>query len=320
MEEGYVIGIDLGGTKINIALADLNGNIILSEISATEASLGESHIISNILLLIESVLNKAKIKVENIKAIGIGSPGILDIQNGIIIKATQLPFENFNILRPIKEKYNIPIVLQNDANVAALGEYMYGEGRGSKSMVYLTISTGIGGAAIINGELYTGITSNALEIGHTVVKLDGDKCSCGNYGCLETIASGNAIAKKAQKIKRTSSEETVFNYKNITAKEVFIEAENGKKQYINILNDVYTYLGISIANLITLFDPDIVIIGGGIGNSSDHIINKLNEVISLKGFPPMCKDFKIRQSRLKENSGVIGAVALGIKELNKMFV
>ena len=173
----FVIGIDLGGTKIKGALADLEGNIISSNTVLTDAFKGEKAVLDRINGVIARVLEEGGKTINEIKAIGIGSPGPLDSKKGIIITSPNLPFRNFNIVSEVKKVYDLPVYLENDANVAAIGEYMFGAGKGKRNMIYVTVSTGVGGGAVLNGKLYKGSTSNALEIGHTTLLPDGPKCS-----------------------------------------------------------------------------------------------------------------------------------------------
>ena len=177
MSKDYVIGIDLGGTKIYTAVVDLEGNIISEKTVATNVVEGEEAVLGRIMGTVDTVLKD--VNIEDVKAIGIGSPGPLDVKNGVIINSANFPsFKNFNIVKPIKEKYNLPTFLDNDANVATLGEFMFGAGKGTENMVFVTASTGIGGGAVLNGRLYRGNTANALEIGHMTVMVNGPRCGC----------------------------------------------------------------------------------------------------------------------------------------------
>jgi glucokinase len=194
----YYLGLDLGGTKILTGLADTQGNIITRSRKETEANLGEDKIIANMIETIETVIEKAGVKKEEVKTLGIGSPGPLDAQKGIIIENSNLPWKNVALVERMESALGIKTILKNDANAAALGEKWFGAGRTVDNMVYLTISTGIGGGAVINKELFTGINDNACEIGHTVIDPDGPLCGCGNHGCLESFASGTAIGREAR--------------------------------------------------------------------------------------------------------------------------
>ena len=271
MEKKYVVGVDLGGTKIYTALVDLEGNIIKEKTVETLANEGEQAVMGRIIDTINYVIDGTD--KDSIRSIGIGSPGPLDVKNGIIIQNSNLPFKNFAIVKTIRETYDLPTYLDNDANVATLGEFMFGAGKGTENMVFITASTGIGGGAVLNGKLFRGATGNALEVGHTIVATEGPRCGCGNVGCAEAFGSGTAIGKRAKEAVASNVETTLKNYEDVTAKEVFKEAANGDRVAKNILETSLTYLGIAVANTITNFDPEKVVIGGGVVNGGDIVLD-----------------------------------------------
>ena len=312
MEKKYVVGVDLGGTKIYTALVDLDGNIVKEVTVKTEAQKGEAVVLDKILKTIDDVLIETDI--DEIKAIGVGSPGPLDVENGLIVYTPNLPFKNFNIVKPIKEKYKIDTYLDNDANVATLSEYMFGAGKGSKNMVYVTVSTGIGGGAILNGSLFRGSTSNALEIGHITVMKGGPRCGCGNTGCAEALASGTAIMKRAKEALESKVETSLKNYEEVTAKEVFLEAEKGDKVSQDILNDALSYLGITISNIANSFDPDKIIIGGGVSEAGRIVFDKIDYEMERRCLKTIYNNCKIEKAVLGSKAGVLGAAALAILE------
>lgn len=312
--EKYVVGIDLGGTKICCAVADLKGNIKAQTTLATLAHEGEGAVLARMILAVETVMKEINAPLEDIKAIGIGSPGPLDAEKGIIVTTPNLPFKNFNIVNPMTERFNVPVYLDNDANVAAIGEYLLGAGKGTKNMVYVTVSTGIGGGAIVNGKIYRGNTSNALEVGHMTIVPDGPRCNCGNLGCAEAVASGTAIAKRAKEAVESKAETSLKDYENVTSYEVFVEAAKGDKVAKSILDSCLNYLGITVANIITSFDPEMVIIGGGVSQGGDVVFDKVREVVNTRNFKTMADSCKVLPAGLGTNAGVVGAVALAILE------
>lgn len=312
MNKEYVIAIDLGGTKICTALVDLEGNIEAEATVKTESNKGESIVLEKILNTIDCVLEGKDINY--VKAIGIGSPGPLDVEKGLIVYSANLPFKNFNIVKPIRDKYNLSTFLDNDANVATLGEFMFGAGKGTNNMIFVTVSTGIGGGAIINGNLFRGSTSNALEIGHSTIMKGGYRCGCGNTGCAEAVASGTAIMKRANEAINSKAETSLKNYEEVTAKEVFIEAEKGDKVAKDILNDALSYLGITIANLANTFDPDKIIIGGGVSQAGRIIFDKIEEEMDRRCLRTIYNNCKVEKASLGNKAGVLGAAALAILE------
>lgn len=315
MNNKYVIGLDLGGTKIYTALVDIEGNIKEEIVIPTESEMGTEHVLNNIISTLDFIMDK--VTDEEILAIGIGSPGPLDLKKGMIVYTPNLPFKNFKLVDTIKSKYNIPTYLDNDANVATLAEFMFGAGKGSKNMIYVTASTGIGGGAILNGDLYRGSTGNALEVGHMTLSKEGPRCGCGNIGCAEAMGSGTAITKRAREAVNTNVITSLKNYNNITAKEVFIEAEKGDKVSKEILNNALSYLGITIANLANIFDPDIVVVGGGVTNGGKIVFDKINEEIERRCLRTISDNIKIHKSMLQGKVGVLGAAALAIIESEK---
>lgn len=309
----YIIGVDLGGTKISCALADLTGNIIETQVVATNANEGEIAVLNRIINVIDKVMLNTNTTKEDIKAIGIGAPGPLDAKRGIIIEPANLPFTNFDLVTPIKEKFNIPVYLDNDANAAAIGEFMFGAGKGTENMIYITVSTGIGGGAILNGKIYRGRTTNALEVGHTTVEpFSSARCNCGNLGCLEALSSGTAIAKRAKDAVLSNIDTSLKMYETITSYEVFKEAANGDKVAISIRDNALKYLGVGVTNIINTFDPDKVVIGGGVSKAGEIVFDKIKEVVAERGLKTITEGCEIVPAELGTDAGVVGAVALAI--------
>ena len=312
MKKKYVVGVDLGGTKIYTALVDLEGNIIKEKTVGTLAFEGENAVMGRIIDTINYVIDGTEKNL--IKSIGIGSPGPLDVKNGIIIENSNLPFKNFEIVKTIRETYDLPTYLDNDANVATLGEFMFGAGKGTENMVFITASTGIGGGAVINGKLFRGTTGNALEVGHTIVANEGPRCGCGNIGCAEALGSGTAIGKRAKEAVATNVETSLKNYENVTSKEVFKEAANGDRVAKNILETSLNYLGIAVANTITNFDPEKVVIGGGVINGGSIVLDTIRRVVGERALKTFVDSCTVEKAVLGGKAGVLGAAALAITE------
>lgn len=313
----YVIGIDLGGTKISTALSTFEGEVVKNVVVPTEAKDGEKAVIDRIIGTVKTVLTEASISTDEVEAIGIGSPGPLDAKAGTIISTPNLPFKNYNVVQPIKDVFNVPVYLDNDANVAAIGEYMFGAGKGKENIVYFTVSTGVGGGAVLNGNIYRGNTCNALEIGHMTVAPNGPRCNCGNVGCLEAMSSGTAIGKRGLEAVSTNVETSLRKYEKITSYEVFKEAEAGDQVCKDIVEEALTYLGIGVANAVSIFDPEMIIIGGGVTQVGDILFNKVREVVDKRCFKNMAESCEIAPAGLGTNAGVMGAVALAIMEARK---
>lgn len=312
----YVVGVDLGGTKVYTALVDEDGKIKKEIELKTEAHKGTERVVDNIFITIEAVI--AEVSRDDILAIGIGTPGLLDIQKGTIIEATNLPFVNYNLINAIESKFGIKTFLDNDGNVATIGEYIFGAGRGTKNMLYVTASTGIGAGVIINGEIYRGHTSNAVEIGHITLLKGGPRCRCGNLGCAEALASGTAIVNRAKDAIASNADTKLKIYKDITAKDVFKEAEAGDFVAKQIQDQALQYLGITIANVVMIFDPEKIIIGGGIVKAGEKVFEAIyNEVKSIS-FKKLASFNQIVEAELGGRSGILGAAALALNESRKM--
>lgn len=311
----FYIGVDLGGTKIYTALATKEGKILKETIVPTDASKGVLQIVDKIINSIKFVLDGKE--TSEIKAIGIGSPGPLEVKKGIIAEPPNLPFRNYNIVAKLEEEFEIKVFLDNDANAATLAEYTFGAGIGCENMVFITASTGVGAGAILNGRLYRGSTSNALELGHTTVKYDGAVCGCGNRGCVESLASGTAIKRIADaRVIGTGVETSLSKYEEITSKEVFEEATNGDVLAKEIIRECIGYLGVGVANAANAFDPDMIVLGGGVINGGDIIFEIIEEEMKERCLNTILDNCKVKPAKLGGKAGVFGAIALAIVESN----
>jgi len=312
------IGIDLGGTKILTAVADDNGEIIARVKLATETELGQERIKKNIFKSIYKVLEKTDIKIEKIKSIGIGSPGPLNVEKGIIYESANLPIKNMEIVDLIEKETGINTYLQNDANTAALGEKVFGVGKEADDLLYITISTGVGGGIIINGKIYYGHTGNAGEIGHMTVDPTGPKCGCGNYGCLESFSSGTAIknmAKKAIENDESTLIKKLAKDQKLSAKLVAKAAAKGDQKALDIFAKAGYYLGIGIANLVNIFNPEMIILGGGVLKAKEYFLDRAKEEFKKRALKAPADIVKIKEAVLEDEIGVKGAIALAMQKV-----
>lgn len=309
-----VCGVDLGGTKINTGLVDNNGKILKSIKVPTLAEEGPDAVIKRIEESILDVLTKAGMKVSDLSGIGIGSPGPLDAEKGVVICPPNLPgWVNIPLVKILSEKFDVVIKLNNDANAAALGEYLFGAGRGIDNFIYVTVSTGIGGGAIIGGKLYNGENSNAAEIGHHTIDFRGPKCNCGNYGCFEAYASGTALskfAKEAVKGGRDSIIKNIAGEGGIKAEHVFEAARMGDALAKELIDNEAFYLGIGIANIMAFYNPKRIAIGGGVSNQWDMLYDKMMKTIYERALKPNAEICEVVRAELGENVGLLGAAAL----------
>ncbi|MCD6471113.1 ROK family protein [bacterium] len=312
-----ILAIDLGGTKIAVGLVNFKGKVIKKNVESTEIKKGAQGVIKQILRMGDDLLAGFQ---EKVVAIGIGTAGPLDIKRGLIFFAPNLPgWHNVQIVKPLKNHFHLPVYFDNDANAAALGEFLFGAGKGTKNMIYLTISTGIGGGIIINKKLYHG-RGNAGEIGHMIIDPNGPKCRCGNYGCLEAFSSGTAIAREAKKNLKKASliwKLAKGKKKNIDARLVFEAYKNGDKLAQKIILKSLVALGIGLVNITHIFNPDKVILGGGVMKDKKYILPFLRDFVRKKVMFGFKKDIKIEATKLKSDVGLIGAASLAIVKIRE---
>ncbi|AEF16133.1 glucokinase, ROK family [Thermoanaerobacterium xylanolyticum LX-11] len=310
----FVCGVDLGGTKINTGIMDVDGNILCNVKIPTEADKGPQHVINNIKISIIESLNKLNIDVSQIEGIGIGAPGPLNADRGVVECPPNLPgWIDIPLVDILKRDFDTEIKLNNDANAAALAEYLFGAGQGINNIVYMTVSTGIGGGAIIDGKLYNGANSNAAEIGHHTINFDGPRwCNCGNPGCLESYASGTSLVKFAKK-HIESGRDTILKDKpsgELKAEDIFDAAKSGDKLALELIENEAFYLGIGIVNIMAFYNPEIIIIGGGLSSQWDVLYDKMMKTVDERALKPNRQICKVVKAKLGGNVGLIGAASL----------
>jgi glucokinase len=307
-------GIDLGGTKINTGIANNKGEVLANVIIDTKAEEGQDAVIDRMIKSVYTVLDMANVTKEDLTGIGIGVPGLIDSWEGLVIEAANLPgWRDVPIVDIFTEEFNINIRLENDANAAAIGEYLFGSGRGNEDFIYLTVSTGIGGGAILDGKLYSGSNSNASEIGHSIIDFNGPKCNCGSYGCFETFASGTAIARIAKE-RVDNNENTIISKLaidgKIKAEHVFEAARSGDVIAMEIIDREAFYLGIGIVNILAFYNPEKIAIGGGVSSQWDILSERVAKVVEERALKPNAKICKIVKAQLGKDVGLLGACGL----------
>jgi len=318
MSKSYYIGIDIGGTKILTALADNKGKIVNKVKTATQADKGQKVIISNILNSIEDVKKSSSVKKSDIRKIGVAAPGPLDFENGLIIKNSNLAWSKVPIVDILESHTKKTVVLENDANAAALAEKYFGAGRDSDNILYITISTGIGGGIIIDGQIFHGGKGNAGEIGHMTLIPDSDyQCGCGNYGCFEAVASGTAIARRGKNVVKQKRKSLIIDYSKgkpelVDARLVAEAAREGDQEALQIYSLTGRLLGIGIANMVNLFDPEIIVLGGGVMNAEKLFIEDLKESLQQRALNYNLKNLELKKAELGKNAGVVGAIAVSM--------
>ncbi len=307
----YCVGVDLGGTSIKAGLIDERGNITGScEIpTGVEANSAEI-VMDNIKKSINQIISKNKNK--EIKAIGVGIPGIAMESGRITIFANIRVFTNYPMAKEIEKDFQIPVFVDNDANNAARGEYIFGAGKGKKNFILITLGTGIGGGIFINGDIYSGFSGAAGEIGHMTIIPDGKQCGCGNFGCWETYGSASAMIKSAKALIGRNIKTSIEKYypDRIDAKVITDEAKSGDPVASEIFEETTRYIGIGIANLISIFNPELCILGGGLSKAGEFLLNKVKFYSNLSAVPMACSAADICLAKLENQAGILGAAAL----------
>ena len=318
--EQYIVGVDLGGTNIVAGAMTADGSRHLAMRSIpTNSAVGDEGVAERIVGLVEAVILDTMEQNDSSRrdfiGIGVGAPGPLDREKGIVLVAPNLGWKDFPLRQRIQERLHLPTTLDNDANCATFGEWWQGAARGGRNVVGLTIGTGIGGGLILNGALYHGSSDMAGEIGHTTIDLNGRHCKCGNYGCLEAYASGPAIATRAREVLVREEGESAIpamvkgRLDDITAQIVYDAATNGDEIANEIVRDTARYLGAGVANLLNIFNPDIVVVAGGVTAAGDALFVPLRAEVRRRAFSPAVRAVRIVPGELPGTAGVVGAVA-----------
>jgi glucokinase len=314
---GPVIGMDLGGTYLRAALADQYGRVVLERRVETLAHEGREAVLERVVALLNEVKGEAGGR--GVSAVGVGAPGPLDPDTGIVRRAPMLPgWEDVPLAGVIEERVGVAAVLGNDANVAALGELAYGAGMGAENLIYLTISTGIGGGFVAGGELLEGRRGAAGEVGHVVVEPGGPECSCGGRGHLEALASGTAIARQAREA-LSSGEDTILGKLSggdsgrVTAELAHEAALAGDPLCRGLLGAAGRCVGHALVGLVHLFNPEVIVLGGGVTGAGELFWGPLRETLWGGLIPTFAEGLKLEKSALGDHAGLYGAAELALR-------
>jgi glucokinase-like ROK family protein len=309
---GYVIGIDFGASHISLLVADL-GTHILEEIEVPiDIQDGPKTCLDLADRLLNEILSKTKLQIKDILAIGVGVPGPIVSDAGMVLAPPIMPgWDRFPIRETLEKKWGRPVSLNNDAELGALGEWAAGAGRGECNLAYIKVGTGIGCGLLIDGKIYRGITGSAGEIGHLMIDENGPLCACGNHGCLEAFSGGRAIAQQAQEAIKSGKRTNLASFQSdgtITAQEVAAAARQGDLVAQQILSQAGAKIGIAIAGLVNIFNPGMVIIGGGVSQNGDIVLEPIRQVVNRRSLPAATRVVRITTAMLGRRSSSIGAV------------
>ena len=311
----FVLGVDIGGTNLVVGSVAEDGSTVLAAASEpTHAESGATDVVDRLVALAERaiVATRREAPGAEILGVGVGAPGPLDTKRGIVLLTPNLGWVNLPLRQIIHERLGLPAALDNDANCAVLGEWWVGAARGARHAIGITIGTGIGGGLILEGKLYHGASDVAGEIGHTTIDTEGRRCKCGNYGCLEAYASGPNIALRAiEEIEAGAVSRLPSlvggDLSKITAQTVYQAARDGDDLALEVVNDTAKFLGVGIGNLLNVFNPEVVVVCGGVTLAGDHLFVPLRREAARRAFKPAVAACRIVPGELIGTAGVYGA-------------
>ena len=315
----YNIGIDLGGTNIAIGIVDENYNIVLKDKVPTRTERPTSAIMDDMANLCKSLLERLNLTFEDIGSAGIAAPGSIDVENGVVRYSNNIKMENYPIARELKNRIPLKnVFVENDANAAALAEAKAGAGKGLDDVVMITLGTGVGGGVVIGGKLYSGFNYAGAELGHTVIEFGGRQCTCGRKGCFEAYSSAtgliNMTKEKLAETKDTLMWEMVDgDINNTSGRTAFDACRKGDKAGKEVVDMYIGYLACGLANMINIFQPEVLCIGGGVCGEGDYLLNPLKELIKQNsyGYERQERNTQLKIAELGNDAGIIGAASLG---------
>lgn len=309
----YKLGIDLGGTNIVAGVVDEEFKIIATAKRKTNCPRPAVEIIDDMAAVALEAIDKAGLKKEDIEAAGVGSPGAIDPNSGIVCFANNLGFFNVPMAEMLKERTGIDFYLENDANAAAYGEFVAGAGAGTKNFIMITLGTGVGGGIIIDGKLYSGSNYAGAELGHTVISMDGEMCGCGRQGCWEAYASATALIRQAKQAMIKFPNSIMWEMCNndinaVNGRTAFDAMRQGDEAGRQVVDKYIYYIAVGIANNINIFQPEIICIGGGVSNEGDNLIKPIKKYVEGDNYARNVQNrAKIRTAKLGNDAGIIGA-------------
>lgn len=310
----YRVGIDIGGMSIKIGLVDENGKIVRQNRVKTAPTAKEC--IDNMVNQINDLMNEQGIGIESLKGIGVGCPGAVTRKTGMVAFLPNLGWRNVSLSKLLKDSFNLPVVISNDANVAALAETVYGVAKDFNDVIMFTIGTGLGGGIVIDKKLYEGYESRGAELGHATLILGGEPCSCGRSGCIECYTSATALIKQTKTAMEQDKSSKMWDFvggdiENVDGRTAFECAKQGDTTAKKVQDNYIMYLGESVLNMLNIFRPEAFIIGGGVSAQGKYLTDLLDEY--CKKFDYGYKDApapKILTATLGNDAGIIGAAAL----------
>jgi glucokinase len=312
----YIVGVDIGGTKVACVLADVEGNILARQWQPTRAGEGWQVVVQQLFEMTERVLEGVSYR--QVRGIGISCGGPLDSQRGVVYSPPNLPgWDAVPIKQVFEDRFGLPARLENDANATALAEHRFGAGRGTRNMVFMTWGTGVGGGLVLDGRLYRGTNDLAGEIGHTTVLLDGPLCGCGKRGCLEALVSGPSIARRARELAGKSPESLIWQRTSpneATAQHVVEAAHAGDTFARFVLAEAGTYMGIGIANVAQILNPERVVLGTIAVKAGDLVLEPLRQALQVHAWSRVREVLQVVPAELGDRAQDLAAVCLWLED------
>jgi glucokinase len=316
MSAGETIGVDLGGTKMLIGVLD--GTEVRYE--SREASTGQTE--DELVELLVREVGEAREARPDVTAVGLGIPATIDHDEGVAVAAVNLPLSDLPLRELVSERVGLPVFLDNDGNVAALAEYLFGAAKGKPNTVMLTVGTGIGGGLVLGGEIYRGATGAGAELGHTVIQADGPPCqgNCPNHGCVEALASGTALGREGRAAAESSPDsalgQVLADGGTIDGKAVTEAALSGDETAVAVFELIGSRLGVACSSFANIFQPDAIVVGGGVIAAGDLLLDPARREVRERALTPMNRT-PILEATLGSDAGMIGAAAMAAVELER---
>ena len=308
----YKLGIDLGGTNIVAGVVDDNYKIVATAQVKTNCPRPAEEIVSDMAAAAQRAVENAGLKLSDIEAMGVGTPGAIDPVHGVVCYANNLDFHDVPMAAMLKEKLGVDFYIENDANAAAYGEYVAGAAKGAKNAVCITLGTGVGAGIVIDGKIYSGSNFGGAEVGHTVISVDGPQCTCGRKGCFEVYSSATGLVRMTKEALAANPESAMKDEERISARTAFNYMRAGDATAKQVVDDYIKYLAAGITNTINIFQPDILCIGGGVCNEGDPLLVPMKEIVKKEVYTRnSAKNTEIVIAKLGNDAGIIGAAFLG---------
>ena len=312
---GYTVGIDMGATHVGIILTDYSAHVLEEIEYPLSVDNGPQICLTQIDNYLAELVNQVNLKIPQISAIGMNIPGPIVAESGKASSPPIMPgWDGYPIRSHLEELWQVPVMIGNDAEFGALGEWAYGAGRGESNLIYIKVGTGVGAGLLLDGHIYRGTTGSAGEIGHITIQENGPLCTCGNHGCLEAMAGGQAIARKAQEAIQAGrrTQLSAISPNNIHAVDVAAAAQRGDLVAQQIIAEAGIYLGIAVASLVNLFNPSIVVIGGGVSQLGDMLLEPIRKTVLDRSLNSAAKIVRITSAVLGRRASSMGAVVQAI--------